>query len=194
VPQPKQTISTSTVAATLRLRRGNGASVARIVPYAALHYATYERFRAVIAPAALRLLPPPSGAGAASGHASRRRPPVWVDLLSGSCSGATAVAVTYPLDLVRTRVAWNTEAGGGASIRATMRAIFAREGLRGLYRVRTPSLSAAWQHIDSTMRGVGCTASTVRGCNCRLLTALARLTAHPMFFEGKTLGWQCCRA
>ena len=101
------------------------------MPYAALHYATYERFRAVIAPAALRLQPQPQ---APSGP--RPRPPVWVDLLSGSCSGATAVAVTYPLDLVRTRMAWQVEKQPGASIASTMRAIAAREGLRGLYRVR----------------------------------------------------------
>ena len=106
--------------------RGNGASVARIVPYAALHYATYERFRAAIAPQALRI-------ARASSHG---RPPVWVDLLAGSCSGATAVAVTYPLDLVRTRMAYNMESSSGATILSTMRSIVARQGVRGLYRVR----------------------------------------------------------
>ena len=33
--------------------------------------------------------------------------PVW-DLLAGSAAGATAVVLTYPLDLVRTRMAWSS--------------------------------------------------------------------------------------
>jgi len=57
--------------------RGNGASVARIVPYAALHYMTYEQYRR------------------------------WIILaFPGSFSGGTAVLFTYPLDLVRTKLAY----------------------------------------------------------------------------------------
>jgi hypothetical protein len=100
------------------------------VPYAALHFSTYERFRAEIAPRAraLRARSQPGG-----------RTPVWVDLLAGSCAGATAVSLTYPLDLVRTRLAWDVEARaerGAASILGTVRGIVQHEGLRGLYRVR----------------------------------------------------------
>jgi len=46
--------------------------------------------------------------------------PVW-DLLAGSAAGASAVILTYPLDLVRTRLAWSSGlatpvlAGGGPS-------------------------------------------------------------------------------
>lgn len=69
--------------------RGNGASVARIVPYAALHYMAYEQYRRHI-----DYNFPNMGSG-----------PV-VDLLAGSLSGGTAVLVTYPLDLVRTKLAY----------------------------------------------------------------------------------------
>ncbi|XP_062148584.1 mitochondrial carrier protein CoAc2 isoform X2 [Alnus glutinosa] len=69
--------------------RGNGASVARIVPYAALHYMTYEQYRRWII-----LAFPDVGRG-----------PV-LDLVAGSFSGGTAVLFTYPLDLVRTKLAY----------------------------------------------------------------------------------------
>lgn len=69
--------------------RGNGASVLRIVPYAALHYMAYERYRCWILGNC-----PTLGTG-----------PV-VDLLAGSASGGTAVLCTYPLDLARTKLAF----------------------------------------------------------------------------------------
>lgn len=90
------------------LFRGNGASVLRIVPYSAVHFGLYEQYR--------RLLVERLYAG--SSHLSVS--PV-MDLLAGSGAGATAVLATYPLDLVRTRLAFVTEArgvgrqGGGSS-------------------------------------------------------------------------------
>lgn len=69
--------------------RGNGASVARIVPYAALHYMAYEQYRRWII-----LSFPGIGRG-----------PV-LDLVAGSFAGGTAVLFTYPLDLVRTKLAY----------------------------------------------------------------------------------------
>ena len=69
--------------------RGNGASVIRIVPYAALHYMTYEQYRSWI------LNNYPSlGSGS------------HIDLLAGSAAGGTAVLCTYPLDLARTKLAY----------------------------------------------------------------------------------------
>ncbi|XP_038978698.1 mitochondrial carrier protein CoAc1-like, partial [Phoenix dactylifera] len=69
--------------------RGNGASVARIVPYAALHYMAYEQYRRWII----------------LGFPDVGRGPV-LDLVSGSLAGGTAVVCTYPLDLVRTKLAY----------------------------------------------------------------------------------------
>eukprot|EP00898_Chlorokybus_atmophyticus_P003557 jgi/Chlat1/4201/Chrsp27S00314 len=66
--------------------RGNGASVARIIPYAAFHFMAYEQY--------LRIL---LRAGSPS-------TPI-VDMAAGSLAGSTAVLLTYPLDLVRTRLA-----------------------------------------------------------------------------------------
>lgn len=69
--------------------RGNGASVARIVPYAALHYMAYEEYRRWII----------------IGFPDVGRGPV-LDLVAGSFAGGTAVLFTYPLDLVRTKLAF----------------------------------------------------------------------------------------
>ena len=81
------------------LFRGNGASVLRIIPYSSIHFGLYENYRRLIIESAY---------GNRSSH--RGVSPV-VDLFAGSASGATAVLVTYPLDLVRTRLAYITEAG-----------------------------------------------------------------------------------
>ncbi|XP_039142852.1 mitochondrial carrier protein CoAc2 [Dioscorea cayenensis subsp. rotundata] len=116
--------------------RGNGASVARIVPYAALHYMAYEEYRRWII-----LAFPNIGRG-----------PV-LDLVSGSIAGGTAVIFTYPLDLVRTKLAFQVvetpklRAQGLSQPGIIYRGIFdciskifKQHGVRGLYRGVGPSL------------------------------------------------------
>ncbi|KAL4451675.1 hypothetical protein ABPG75_007337 [Micractinium tetrahymenae] len=88
------------------LFRGNGASVLRIVPYAAVHYWAYEHYRRLLVSA---------GALGAQEH---RGPPL-LDLLAGAAAGGSAVLLTYPLDLVRTRLAYSTEAGAAGFTVAT---------------------------------------------------------------------------
>lgn len=116
--------------------RGNGASVARIVPYAALHYMAYEQNRRWII-----LTFPDVGRG-----------PV-LDLVAGSFAGGTAVLFTYPLDLVRTKLAYQVV--GSAKLNAQMvikneqlykgivdcfSKTYREAGIRGLYRGVAPSL------------------------------------------------------
>lgn len=96
---------------TVYTRRGNGASVLRIVPYAAIHFSSYEYYKRAIHAAADSSWPAVQGGRLASSSS------VW-DLLAGGLSGATAVAATYPLDLVRTRLAWATEWAGECRERA----------------------------------------------------------------------------
>lgn len=69
--------------------RGNGASVIRIVPYAALHFMAYEQYRCLILN---------------NYHALGSGP--LIDLLAGAAAGGTAVLCTYPLDLARTKLAY----------------------------------------------------------------------------------------
>jgi hypothetical protein len=117
-------------------RRGNGASVLRIVPYAAIHFSAYEYYRRWIV----------EGVAADWVGASGGRVHPVLDLVAGSAAGATAVAFTYPLDLVRTRLAWATEsslAATGATkhhIRSVISETFRLEGVRGLYHGMAPTM------------------------------------------------------
>ena len=85
--------------------RGNGASVLRIVPYAAIHFTAYESYRKGIVHLATQ--------------ASSSTPvSPFIDLFAGSAAGASAVMLTYPLDLVRTRLAYQSESGKERSAEA----------------------------------------------------------------------------
>ncbi|XP_022754910.1 mitochondrial carrier protein CoAc2-like [Durio zibethinus] len=116
--------------------RGNGASVARIVPYAALHYMAYEQYRRWIINSF-----PDIGRG-----------PV-LDLVAGSFAGGTAVLFTYPLDLVRTKLAYQVVAPPKINVKGVVNTeqiysgildcfskTYKGSGLRGLYRGVAPSL------------------------------------------------------
>lgn len=112
------------------LFKGNGASVLRIIPYASIHFGLYEYYRRlIIIMANLENAP--------------RISPV-VDLIAGSSAGASAVVVTYPLDLVRTRLAFATEVKSGSSLHPTIRSVLMNtlrlEGIRGLYHGLGPSM------------------------------------------------------
>ncbi|RID78826.1 hypothetical protein BRARA_A01613 [Brassica rapa] len=117
--------------------RGNGASVARIVPYAALHYMAYEEYRRWIIFA----------------FPETTRGPL-LDLVAGSFAGGTAVLFTYPLDLVRTKLAYQVVGSAKAQSKAVIpleqivyRGItdcfsrtYRESGFRGLYRGVAPSM------------------------------------------------------
>ncbi|XP_043718731.1 mitochondrial carrier protein CoAc2 [Telopea speciosissima] len=113
--------------------RGNGASVARIVPYAALHYMAYEQYRRWII----------------LGYPNINKGPI-LDLIAGSLAGGTAVICTYPLDLVRTKLAYQIVGPSSVNIKGTelvyrgifdcFSKIYRESGVRGLYRGVAPSL------------------------------------------------------
>ncbi|KAI3955971.1 hypothetical protein MKW98_006331 [Papaver atlanticum] len=118
--------------------KGNGASVIRIVPYAALHFMTYEQYRCWILNSC-----PAMGTG-----------PV-VDLLAGSAAGGTAVLFTYPLDLARTKLAYQVTSpkesiGHGlrsihsqpeyCGLKDVLKSVYREGGMRALYRGVGPTL------------------------------------------------------
>ncbi|XP_050219651.1 mitochondrial carrier protein CoAc1 [Mercurialis annua] len=119
--------------------KGNGASVIRIVPYAALHFMTYEQYRGWILDNC-----PALGSG-----------PV-VDLLAGSVAGGTAVLCTYPLDLARTKLAYQVSNTSGkfrcgvknicaqpayGGLKDVLTSVYREGGMRGLYRGVGPTLT-----------------------------------------------------
>lgn len=108
--------------------KGNGASVIRVVPYAALHFMTYEQYRRLII-----------------NHYPWASPGAGVDLLAGSMAGGTAVLCTYPLDLARTRLAYQVrDVSTSATIYKGIGDVFSKalkeSGFRGLYRGVGPTL------------------------------------------------------
>ncbi|TYI79779.1 hypothetical protein E1A91_D05G044900v1 [Gossypium mustelinum] len=119
--------------------KGNGASVVRIIPYAALHFMTYERYRGWIL----------------DNYSFMGLGPI-IDLLAGSASGGTAVICTYPLDLARTKLAYqvtdtrtNFRSGIRSlypqpaynGIRDVLTSVYREGGIRGLYRGVGPTLA-----------------------------------------------------
>ncbi|KAG6431711.1 hypothetical protein SASPL_109794 [Salvia splendens] len=99
--------------------RGNGASVARIVPYAALHYMAYEEYRRWII----------------LGYPDVGRGPV-LDLVAGSFAGGTAVVESSKTAVqrhARKDIIYN-------GIRDCFSRIYKEAGMRGLYRGVAPSL------------------------------------------------------
>lgn len=70
--------------------KGNGTNVLRIVPYMAVQFAAYEEYKKLL--------------GISDGEHS----PIW-RLCAGAMAGITSVTVTYPLDLVRTRLSAQLE-------------------------------------------------------------------------------------
>ncbi|KAF8025731.1 hypothetical protein BT93_F2537 [Corymbia citriodora subsp. variegata] len=115
------------------LYKGNGASVIRVVPYAGLQYMTYEQCRSWILDNC-----PSFGTGP------------FVDLLAGSASGGTAVLCTYPLDLARTKLAYQVMDSYSCEnrhsrprrlkLRNIFRDVYREGGVRAFYRGIGPTL------------------------------------------------------
>lgn len=81
------------------LFRGHSATLLRIFPYAAIKFLAYEQIRAVVI------------------HRKDHETP-FRRLISGSLAGVTSVFFTYPLELIRVRLAFETKAEGRSSLRS----------------------------------------------------------------------------
>ncbi|KAK3842843.1 MAG: mitochondrial carrier domain-containing protein [Linnemannia gamsii] len=73
------------------LFQGNSATVLRIFPYAAIKFMAYEQYRSILMP-------------------TRRDETSRKKFVAGSMAGVTSVFFTYPLDLIRVRLAYETKA------------------------------------------------------------------------------------
>lgn len=96
--------------------KGNAAMMARIFPYAAIQFMSYEQYKRLVRPYFNQ-----------NTHTSK--------LLAGSLTGITAVTFTYPLDMVRARMAFQVHERKYASIIHTLTSIPKQEGgFIALYR------------------------------------------------------------
>eukprot|EP01095_Lingulamoeba_sp_RSL-Kostka_P017478 TRINITY_DN908_c2_g1_i1.p1 TRINITY_DN908_c2_g1~~TRINITY_DN908_c2_g1_i1.p1 ORF type:complete len:314 (-),score=80.89 TRINITY_DN908_c2_g1_i1:113-1054(-) len=109
------------------LYRGNGATLIRIFPYAAIQYMAYEQFKRMF-------------------NVRNKKEKPYTRLFSGAFAGATAVTITYPLDLIRSRIAFqyrphtNATKSYNGVFDAIVSIITKEGGIRKLYRGFLPTL------------------------------------------------------
>ncbi|OQD74839.1 hypothetical protein PENDEC_c009G01027 [Penicillium decumbens] len=106
------------------LFKGHSATLLRIFPYAAIKFLAYEQIRAIVI-------------SSPDQETSLRR------LVSGSLAGITSVFFTYPLELVRVRLAFETKKSSRSSLTDICRQIYNE-------RVTPPSTGAAASQSAST--------------------------------------------
>ena len=101
--------------------RGNSATLARVIPYAAIQFTAHEQFKKQFGSVHNEPLPP------------------LKRFFAGALAGLTAAVVTYPLDMVRARMAvsrlnrYNT-------LRHTFSVIYKEEGIRAFYYGFVPTI------------------------------------------------------
>eukprot|EP01119_Soliformovum_irregulare_P023742 TRINITY_DN8360_c0_g1_i1.p1 TRINITY_DN8360_c0_g1~~TRINITY_DN8360_c0_g1_i1.p1 ORF type:complete len:333 (-),score=41.16 TRINITY_DN8360_c0_g1_i1:95-1024(-) len=105
------------------LWKGNTATVVRIFPYAAIQFFSYENYKRMFAESQWK----------------ERLHPTVIDLTCGSLAGATSVMFTYPLDLVRVRMAVSVHKQFDG-IYDCIRTIIKADGAYGLFRGMSPTL------------------------------------------------------
>ncbi|CAD7088378.1 unnamed protein product [Hermetia illucens] len=108
------------------LYKGNGAQMVRIFPYAATQFTAFEIYKKYLAKFDLHLR--------FVQHSDK--------FVAGACAGLTAVTLTYPLDTIRARLAFQvTGEHKYTGILHTASEIFRNEGgARALYRGFVPTL------------------------------------------------------
>lgn len=107
----------------LGLYKGNGAMMIRIFPYGAIQFMAFDKYKKLLR---LKI--------GRSEHVHR--------LMAGSMAGITAVIFTYPLDMVRARLAFQVKGELGYNgIIHTFKTIYTKEGgFRGYYRGLLPTI------------------------------------------------------
>lgn len=113
--------------------RGNLVTIAHRLPYSSISFYAYERYKTF-----LQSMP------VLVDHKENMSTDVGIRLLGGGLSGITAASITYPLDLVRTRLAAQTNNIYYRGICHTLISICKDEGIRGLYK-----------GLGATLLGVG---------------------------------------
>lgn len=104
----------------LALWRGNSATMARIVPYAAIQFTSHEQWKRIL-------------------HTDAKDAPPVLRFVAGSLAGLTSQSLTYPLDLARARMAV-THKDEYSTLRQVFSKIWKEEGFLTFYRGYIPTL------------------------------------------------------
>ncbi|XP_014070653.1 graves disease carrier protein homolog [Salmo salar] len=107
----------------LGLYKGNGAMMVRIFPYGAIQFMAFDKYKKIL-----------SQQLGISGHIHR--------LMAGSMAGMTAVICTYPLDVIRARLAYQVKGHHRyTGIGNAFHTIYLKEGgIPGFYKGLIPTL------------------------------------------------------
>ncbi len=127
------------------LYKGNGANCLRVVPVYALKFSLNDTFTEAAARAQAQANGAPSGAPL---------PPLgfWTKIGAGSAAGVIQITLTYPLDLVRTRLQLAEAAGASyRGIAHCLRDTYTREGATALYKGLLPSMAAGVPYVGLQM-------------------------------------------
>lgn len=105
------------------LFRGHSATLLRIFPYAGIKFLAYEQIRSFVIPAKNYETP-------------------WRRLASGSLAGVTSVFFTYPLEVIRVRLAFETKRDGRSSLGSICRQIYSEHPVEKTATTRLPHVPA----------------------------------------------------
>lgn len=108
----------------LSLWRGNSATMVRVIPYAAIQFCSHDQYKGLL--------------GSYYGFQGKALPP-FPRFLAGSLAGTTAAMLTYPLDMVRARMAVTAREMYSNIVHVFVR-ISQEEGVKTLYRGFTPTI------------------------------------------------------
>ncbi|GMI87184.1 hypothetical protein like AT3G55640 [Hibiscus trionum] len=113
--------------------KGNLVTIAHRLPYSSLNFYTYEQYKKL-----LYMLP------GLESHSKSMSSELCIHFVGGGLAGITAASATYPLDLVRTRLAAQTNVTYYRGLWHALRTICKEEGVLGLYK-----------GLGTTLLGVG---------------------------------------
>ena len=102
------------------LFRGHSATLLRIFPYAGIKFLAYEQIRAAVIP-------------------DKQHETAVRRLLSGSLAGVTSVFFTYPLEVIRVRLAFETKREGRSSLASICRQIYREQPIDKRTTARLPN-------------------------------------------------------
>jgi solute carrier family 25 phosphate transporter 23/24/25/41 len=120
----------------LSMWRGNFANCVRVFPTYALRFVFFDAYQKL----------------ASKGSSPDKPLPMWRQLVAGGLSGATTLTLTYPLDLLRTRLATNSS-GARPNIISTILNTYNGEGIGGFYKGYIISLIEISPYLAFSMGG-----------------------------------------